>query len=50
MCNVHVAALVAEYLHRKSKFAKVSLLSTKVSCSFIWLKSFFLRLCPKNQT
>uniref|UniRef100_A0A671P5S1 Dedicator of cytokinesis protein 11-like n=1 Tax=Sinocyclocheilus anshuiensis TaxID=1608454 RepID=A0A671P5S1_9TELE len=22
MCNVHVAALVAEYLHRKSKFAK----------------------------
>uniref|UniRef100_A0A8C1I5Y8 Dedicator of cytokinesis 11 n=1 Tax=Cyprinus carpio TaxID=7962 RepID=A0A8C1I5Y8_CYPCA len=23
MCNVHVAALVAEYLHRKSKFAKV---------------------------
>uniref|UniRef100_A0A671P5I9 Dedicator of cytokinesis protein 11-like n=1 Tax=Sinocyclocheilus anshuiensis TaxID=1608454 RepID=A0A671P5I9_9TELE len=35
MCNVHVAALVAEYLHRKSKFAKVSLLPTKVSCSFI---------------
>jgi len=42
MCNVHVAALVAEYLHRKSKFAKVH-------AHLFGTYSFFLKLlCPKK--